>query len=219
MREQEDFFKHLRDNGFEPKTVFDIGVAWGTPPLYAAFPDSYYYLFEALPMFEKTIRNIVTKHRGEYQITALSDHKGKKTIYVGQTPIAQAGASLYHETERKAATPVEISFDRLDNMMAGKEFETPALVKVDAQGADVAIMRGGVETIRKCDVVILELGMFPFSNKENQIVNAISVMGSIGFTPYDFISLRPRPYDGALGQLDVAFVKEDGPFRKYPHWA
>ena len=219
MREQEDFFKHLKDNGFEPATVFDIGVAWGTPPLYAAFPDAYYYLFEALPMFEATIKNIVQKHRGEYQITALSDQKGEKTIYVGPNAIDQAGTSIYHDQEKTAGAQVEISLDRLDSVMAGKTFETPALVKVDAQGADVAIVRGGVETIRKCDLVILELGMFPFSNKENQVANAISVMASIGFAPYEFMSLRPRPYDGALGQLDVAFVKEDGPFRKYPLWA
>ena len=36
----------LKTQGFQPKTVFDIGVAGGTPDLYAAFPNAFYYLVD-----------------------------------------------------------------------------------------------------------------------------------------------------------------------------
>ena len=32
------FFKHLKSLGFEVKTVIDVGIAFGTSPIYDAFP-------------------------------------------------------------------------------------------------------------------------------------------------------------------------------------
>ncbi len=51
------FFATLRANGLTPQTVFDIGVAQGTPWLYDAFPDAFYYLVdptrESLPHMQR----------------------------------------------------------------------------------------------------------------------------------------------------------------------
>ncbi len=37
--------------------------------------------------------------------------------------------------------------------------------------------------------------------------------------PYDVCGLAYRPLDNALAQLDIAFVREDGPFRRHHHYA
>ena len=39
------------------------------------------------------------------------------------------------------------------------------------------------------------------------------------FVVYDIIGCNYRPYDGALAQVDLVFVKEDGRFRKYHYYA
>src|SRR5689334_20202559 len=36
----------LKRRGFQPRTVFDVGVAFGTFELYRAFPDAFYYLVD-----------------------------------------------------------------------------------------------------------------------------------------------------------------------------
>ena len=36
----------LKHHGFSPVTVFDIGVGYGTFPLYRAFPDAFYHLID-----------------------------------------------------------------------------------------------------------------------------------------------------------------------------
>lgn len=45
----ENFAALLKKNAQFPKTVFDIGVATGTPWLYSSFPDSKYYLVDPTP--------------------------------------------------------------------------------------------------------------------------------------------------------------------------
>lgn len=58
MRKPNAFCAHLHKLNFEPATVFDIGVACGTPELYSAFPNAYHYLFEALPSFKSSLQSI-----------------------------------------------------------------------------------------------------------------------------------------------------------------
>jgi hypothetical protein len=47
----------------------------------------------------------------------------------------------------------------------------------------------------------------------------IEYMKSKGFVCYDILSFLYRPYDGALSQMDVVFVKENGIFRTFLGYA
>jgi FkbM family methyltransferase len=218
MREQKDFFAHLKTLSFHPATVMDVGVAWGTPDLYEAFPDAYYFLFEVLPSFEPAVRNILKRLKGEHRMVGLSDREREETIYVGQTALSQAGASIY----RTAAVPdkerCEIRLRRLDDELKGRALQSPILLKTDCQGADITVIRGGEQTVKRCDVVLMEVGLFPYTNPDNQLGPVMAHMSALGFVAYDLLSPRVRAHDGALGQVDVAFVKADGPFRRYSQW-
>ena len=40
------FFKHLKSLDFDIRTVIDVGIAFGTAPIYEAFPRARYFLIE-----------------------------------------------------------------------------------------------------------------------------------------------------------------------------
>jgi FkbM family methyltransferase len=218
MREQKDFFAHLQSLSFQPATVIDVGVAWGTPELYDAFPKAYYYLFEVLPQFEPAVKNILKRLSGEHRMVGLSDREREDTIYVGQTAISQAGASIYRTAPAPNKDRCDIRLRRLDDELNDRTLARPILLKTDCQGADIAVIKGGAEVAQQCDVIIMEVGLFPYTNPDNQLHAVIAHMNTLGFVPYDVLSPRPRAHDGALGQLDVAFVKTDGAFRRYTQW-
>jgi hypothetical protein len=44
-------------------------------------------------------------------------------------------------------------------------------------------------------------------------------MKSQGFVAYDLCGLQYRPLDHALAQVDLAFCREDGPFRRHHAYA
>jgi hypothetical protein len=44
-------------------------------------------------------------------------------------------------------------------------------------------------------------------------------MGEKGYEIYDITEYLRRPYDGALGQIDIAFAKADGTLRNISRWA
>src|SRR5258708_3017575 len=75
-------FKVLNQLGFNPKSVFDVGVAQGTWELYSIYPNAFYYLTEpveeAFPHLEKIGKYL----KGGCRIdkVALSDKNGTATF-------------------------------------------------------------------------------------------------------------------------------------------
>lgn len=218
MRTMIESLAQLKSTGFAPRTVIDVGVAYGTPPLYEAFPDAYFFLFEPVADFEPHIRKTLQATiRGEYEMCGLGEADATTTIFI---PDAAVGASLMHrgvdkDDPRLRSVPVRT----LDGIFAQRKIEQPVLLKTDCQGGDLAVIRGGRNFIAQCDVIIMEVGMFRYwSQKTPDFADTVVEMKSLGFVPYDLFDYMPRPHDGALGQLDVVFVKEEGPLRAVHKW-
>ena len=217
MRTMTESLAQLKSTGFEPRTVIDVGVAHGTPPLYEAFPDAYFFLFEPVADFEKDIKSALKKIRGEYELCGLGETSTSATIFV---PEAAVAASLMHRGIEVSDPHLRtVPIRTLDEVFASRPVARPILLKTDCQGGDLAVIRGGRNFIAQCDVIIMEVGMFRYwSQKTPDFADTIIEMKSQGFVPYDLFDYMPRPSDGALGQLDVVFVKEQGHFRKTHEW-
>src|SRR6202012_597027 len=75
-------FRLLNEHNLSPATVFDIGVAKGTPRLYTAFPQARFYLIdptrEALPFME----DIAQRYHASVLNVALGDKQGELEIIV-----------------------------------------------------------------------------------------------------------------------------------------
>ena len=217
MRTTEEFFVHLKSLGFLPRTVIDVGVAYGTPPIYEAFPDAYYFLFEPVRDFEPHLKRQLETLRGEYHLCALGAASGEATIFIPETP---SGSSLMHtSTDGSDPRLRKIDVRTLDGVCADAPLEGPILLKTDCQGGDLAVIQGGSRVAAQCEVIIMEVGMFRYwSQRTPDFADVIIHMKSIGFVPYDFFGYMTRPSDGALGQIDVVFVKENGQFRASSKW-
>jgi hypothetical protein len=72
----------LKHHGFSPATVFDIGVAYGTFPLYRAFPDAFYHLIDPARESLAYMRRLSHRLRCELHAVALGDHDGEAALEV-----------------------------------------------------------------------------------------------------------------------------------------
>ena len=217
-RTLEDACQHLRALDFVPTTVIDIGVAWGTDELYSAFPDAYFHLVEPIPYFHEVINQRLTNGlRGELHPYALSQAPGVLHVTLRQDDISLAGASIVHPLQEEGTLNYDVEITTLDEILSATRLSGPTLVKIDAQGSDVGIIKGGKKVVSNADVLICEANLF-VADSDNLVSSAIAEMKQLGFELYDILDPMYRPRDSALSQVDLVFVKADHPLRSYSGW-
>jgi FkbM family methyltransferase len=205
----------LKTQGFQPKTVFDIGVAGGTPDLYAAFPNAFYYLVDPTQESLPHMRAIAQKLNAKILHLALGEEECSLEIEVRPNDI---GASSFFEEigpltgTRRYAVPVQ----RFDRVVTG--FERPALCKIDVQGAEVRVLSGMGTRIDEFDAFIIEISTIATIKSAPEADRVFAFLDQHGFVIYDILSLNRRPLDSALAQIDVLFIKRNSQIRSDHRW-
>lgn len=138
----------------KPFTMADVGAAYGTDPRW--LPVEKYAQFVT---FEPDVRSqdYSTTNKTVNFSTGLSDHPSEKPLYLTKLP---AASSLYplnidalkcfanyewHEVVGSAS----ITLDTLDHCLDGRAELQPDFLKVDVEGADLDVLKGGEAALDK----------------------------------------------------------------------
>jgi FkbM family methyltransferase len=208
----------LKEQGLSPRSVFDIGVAHGTWELYAQFPDAFYYLAEPVEeaMFHMGKISEHLKGRCRIDKVALSDEDGTAVFDVradiqGSTMmdyIAGPTDSVRHDT---------VVTRRFDSLYP--EFETPALVKIDVQGAEMKVLRGMQGIMDKIEVILVEVSTLATLKDTPEAHEVIHFLWQHGFVLADVMSVLRRPLDHQTSQVDLMFIRDDCKLRRDRRWS
>jgi len=210
--------EQLKNIGFNPGLIIDVGAADGTPPLQICFPNSNFFWVEPLQEFQSKLEGLKKKLKGDYLIAALGKTPGTMKINVSSDKVGSS--ILDSEQPNDIDNAREIKIDTLENVAGENNFGhyEKILLKIDVQGFELEVLEGTGNFLNNIDVVILEVSFFNFLKDCPDIYDVIAYMKKKGFAVYDIVGGINRPKDMALGQKDVIFVKEDGHLRKSHSW-
>ncbi|HEY4416796.1 MAG TPA: FkbM family methyltransferase [Verrucomicrobiae bacterium] len=144
---------------------------------------------------------------GELVQTIWEDHAGSSFLPPANAELERAGKQR------------QTKIVKLDQLLA-EDYPKfiPDLVKLDIQGFELEALSGAETLFGRTELFILEVSLFPFMPGTPMAREVISFMAARHYELYDIPGFARRPHDGALGQLDLAFVKADGQFRKVTEW-
>lgn len=211
--------QRARDNGLNPATVIDVGAAGGTPPLLEVFPNKKHILIEPLQEFEPQLNRLKSRYPDcHILIAAAGEQSGRIALNVHPDLY---GSSVYREEEDSDVNGYErtVPVLTLDEIAASCNATGPYLLKLDTQGSELDVLKGARQVLRETDCVIMEVSLFNFFQGGYQLHDCIAFMKERGFVAYDIFDLQYRLLDGAMSQVDIAFVREDSEFRKYHFYA
>lgn len=206
----------LRDSGLLPRTVLDVGAAFGDWSRACAevFPNSEFVLVEPVDEYRPILQAVSAKLASATVIAgALSNVSGTTTLNVHRDLV---GSSLLSETEGGDidGVPREVTAWRLDELTEERSLEGPFLLKVDVQGAELQVLQGSEAILGDVLAIVLEVSFLDFFVGGPQFTDVVLYMHDQGFVVYDVFGLMRRPLDGALSQADVLFVHEESPVRR-----
>lgn len=127
-------------------------------------------------------------------------------------------SSVFPDAEAKPIATTSHDMVTLDELVARNNFPPAQLIKLDVQGYELEVLRGGASTLAAADVVLSEVSMLPLYEGGPIMHEVVGFMADAGFHAYDFLSERRRPSDDALFQTDMLFVRHDSPIIASKHW-
>ena len=170
------------------KTVIDIGANEGyfSAEMRRRFSAAHIYAFEPLKDCFETLNKTMQgdEHFTSFN-TALGQEHGTSVIHHSSShpsssllPMAQLHKKLYP----KSAEHVEetIQMERLDGLNLA--IEAPALAKIDVQGFEASVIRGGTETLRRCDIVVVENSFVTLYEGQALFAEIHELLKNLGFS-------------------------------------
>lgn len=220
--ELKSFLEDVKARRFLPFGILDVGANRGdwTRLALSIFPDARVILVEPQDEMEVVLKKFCAESAScQYVKAAVGRFEGSlvQTIWDDL-----AGSSFLPQSE---PSKLAAGKQRLTKVTTINEVLTqnigfqPDLVKLDIQGFELEAMSGGSKLFGATELFILETSLFPFMEGQPVTREIVEFMHERGYELYDVIEYIRRPYDGALGQVDLAFAKRDGILRADNRWS
>lgn len=193
-----------------PRTVVDVGVGFGTYPLYRAFPQAQHILIEPLSEFEASLKEIAARFGARYFLTAVGAQDGKATITIN--PNRPQMSSL---SERSALTPTgahwvtrEVPVVTLDSLAIEHNLLPPFGLKIDTEGYELSVIQGASQFLRATEFVIAEVSVAKRFESSYSFAQFVSAMEREGFEFFDILSITRSSAPYGIKYIDSVFKKK-----------
>lgn len=208
--------KNLKKAGYHPRVVYDIGAYEGywTKDFLNIFPGAEVYMFEGQTKKEAYLKNITASNSNiHYAIALLGAQDGTEVRFEEEetgSHIVQNDAEASKWNRKTSA---------LDALSENNKWPLPDFLKLDVQGFELEVLKGGARTLQAAEFCLLEVTLLDLGGGVPLFVDVVNYMEQQQFQAYDISQFIRRPYDKALWQIDMLFVKKNSPFISEKRWA
>jgi FkbM family methyltransferase len=221
------FLAKMRDIGFHPTVIFDVGAnrgdwareAWavygGAAQWSAADPTL--LLFEG---FEEQ-REHLTATGFDFVISVVGETTRNVDFYASSR--SHTGNSVLRENSQYFADvePTRSVMRTLDELWVAYKAQHPAtagslpgpqLLKLDVQGYEINVLRGAAEVLKSVEIITLETSVLNYNAGTPLVGQVLGFMDGLGFQVIDLIEQHHGGPDGAqLIQIDFGFIRKGHP--------
>lgn len=169
----------------QPKIIYDIGscVLHWYKKAHTIWPNAQFYCFDGLKEVEFLYKNI------NFVNCVLSDtnnkvvdfyfsliHPGGCSYYQENSDINKKAAIFFSENNKR-----ELKTITLDTLVSNNKYLLPDLIKIDVQGAELDILKGGTLCVNNAKDIILELQTVDYNKGAPKAQQVIEYMTSINY--------------------------------------
>jgi FkbM family methyltransferase len=192
----------LRNRGFDPRVIFDVGAFEGTFCRMARriWPRSQIVMFEGNQEKESVLSSVARQVNAQLKMSLLGPEDGKDVDFF----VMESGSSILEENSPLKRSVVRHTMARLDTVAGGLR---PDFLKLDVQGFELQVLRGADEILQSVEAVMMEVSLIEINKGAPLFAEVVGFMADRGFEVADIIEIHRRPLDQATNQVDLFFVR------------
>jgi len=210
--ELDKLFASLQRLNFAPRHIVDVGAnrgGWSRTAL-RYFPDAHYTLVEPQPGMLAQLQDLLSANpRIRLHSVGAGPVAGVLPFTIHQRDDSCTFSLSAEEAYGQGLTQIRVPVATLDAMLRESTFPPPDMVKIDAEGFDLEVLKGATSAIESCEVLLVEAGVMnrKFANDLRSVVNRLA---DVGFRPFDVTDLNRTQRHGSLWLVEMAFTRIGG---------
>lgn len=197
-------FSVLKQAGFAPAHILDVGANHGnwTRAALEFFPQAQYTLLEPQEKLKVYIQDLLQAGQRINWINAgASETTGTLPFHLSR----RDDSSTFLQVEGQSLPAIPVKAWALDDLLAEYNLPVPEMVKIDAEGFDLKVLRGAGSLLGKTDIFLVEAAvMCPF---ENTVATTVQFMAERGYRLIDITELNRSPKHGVLWLTELVFLR------------
>ncbi len=209
--------QNLKRKGFNPAVVLDIGAYEGlwTIDFLEIFPKASILMLEAQAKKTTALTKIVKENKNvQFQISLLSSTDGIEVLFYED----ETASHIINTTSNKDLPANFIKTKTVDTILREIDFPLPQFLKLDVQGHELEVLKGARNSLVSAEVCLLEVSFLDLGDGTPLTAAVINFMAEFNFQMYDITQFMRRPYDKALYQIDLMFIKKDSIYISEKRW-
>jgi FkbM family methyltransferase len=203
------------------QTVVDIGANDGSYAayLYDFFQPRVIHAVEPLPSCQESLAALGRRLPGltVHQV-ALAEAPGEATFFAnGYAPassllrVSELSRQVFPETERETAVTVALA--RLDDLLPAATLERDILIKIDVQGVEDRVIRGGQAVFSAAKIVLVEMSFVPIYQGQPLFEEVHRLLEACGLRLAGFKNQIDQPQTGQPLFAHCLYHRPDDPAR------
>jgi FkbM family methyltransferase len=207
-----NFYDTLKKFDFHPKHIVDIGANHGTWTREALqyFPEAFYTLLEPQSWLEKSLKDILENNsKVKFHSVGAGEKKGSFLFTIVDRDDSCSFRYTKEEAQAAGFVQVEIPVVTLNDLLSESNLPIPDIIKIDAEGLDIEVLKGSSNFFGKTEIFMVEAGVV---NKifGNSFLKLINFMDDKGYRLFEITDLN-RPFEPkVLWLVELVFVKKNG---------
>lgn len=214
LKVEHNFFeRHQWLSNYNFETILDIGANKGqfAARMRLLFPKAKIYSFEPIP---EVYNDLCLKFEKDKNFKAFNIGLGQEsgTFDFFQNDFSDSSSLLPMKDFHKETFPqtlnekkIQIKVESLDVFASTLKLKSPLLIKIDVQGFEKMVILGGKETLKKADLVIVEVSFFALYENQVFFGSVYSELIALGFEYQGNYEQMSSPIDGCILQADAIF--------------
>lgn len=201
-------------HGMNINTVLDIGANTGQFATFAhkLLPDCDILSFEPLSDCYAALQQAM-RHAKRFRAfqAALGETEGDIDMHRSEfspsssvLPMGPLHAQLFPFTAKTWVERVPVR--TLDAVVADLNLRDNVLIKIDVQGYEDRVIRGGLHTVRRAKALVVEVSFRPLYESQVLFDELYEMLKELGFRYVGSMEQLQSPLDGSAIQCDAVFV-------------
>ena len=198
------------------ETVLDIGANTGqfAATINQVCPKAEIHSFEPLDAcYSQLVKNLAGYPNAKTYPFALGDADSKVEMYHSDfspssslLKMTKRHIDLFPQSERSQKETIEVR--RLDDVVDVESLRAELLIKIDVQGSELSVIRGGRNTLRQASHVVIEVNFDPLYEGQPTFAQLHDELKALGLAFRGQVEQFADPANGSPIFADVYFTRE-----------